>query len=68
MSPITHPAEVNALVVEHVLVNHAPSSMHPPVVVAAGPPTGDPLQGPASPGQDCSPETQVLIPDFNAGR
>jgi pimeloyl-ACP methyl ester carboxylesterase len=33
MSPNTHPAEVNALVVDHVLVNRAPTSMHP--VVAA---------------------------------
>jgi hypothetical protein len=33
MSPNTHPAEVNALVVDHVLVNRAPTRMHP--VVAA---------------------------------
>jgi pimeloyl-ACP methyl ester carboxylesterase len=68
MSPITHPAEVNALVVEHVLMNSPATCAHPSVVAAAGPPTGDPLQGPANPGQDCSPETQVLTPDFDAGR
>jgi pimeloyl-ACP methyl ester carboxylesterase len=68
MSPITHPAEVNALIIEHLLVHRAPTSMHPPVVAAAGLPIGDPLQGSARPGQDCSPETQVPIPDFNVGR
>lgn len=59
MSPITHPADVNALVVEHLLMNSAATCAHPPVVVAAGLPTGDRLQGPAKPGQDCSPGTQV---------
>jgi pimeloyl-ACP methyl ester carboxylesterase len=68
MSPITHPAEVNALVVEHLLMNRAATRTHPPVVVASGLPAGDPLQRSANPGQDCSPETQVLIPHFNAGR
>jgi pimeloyl-ACP methyl ester carboxylesterase len=68
MSPITHPAEVNALVLEHLLMNSAATCAHPPVAVAAGLPTGDRLQGPASPAQDCSPETQVLAPDFSAGR
>jgi pimeloyl-ACP methyl ester carboxylesterase len=68
MSPITHPAEVNALVLEHLLTNSAATCARPPVVVAAGLSTGDRLQGPANPGQDCSPATQVRIPDFNAGR
>jgi pimeloyl-ACP methyl ester carboxylesterase len=68
MSPITHPAEVNALVVEHLLMNSAATCAHPPVVVASGLPTGDPLQGPANPGQNCSPATQVLLPDCNARR
>jgi pimeloyl-ACP methyl ester carboxylesterase len=68
MSPITHPAEVNAHVVEHLLMNSAATCAHPPVVAAAGLPTCDRLHGSANPGQDCSPETQVLIPDFNAGR
>jgi hypothetical protein len=67
MSPITHAAEVNALVVEHLLVNRAPTSMHPPVVVVSGLPAGDPLQGATNRGQDCWTATQVLT-DFNAGR
>jgi pimeloyl-ACP methyl ester carboxylesterase len=67
MSPITHPAEVNTLVVEH-LMSSAATCAHPPVVAAARLPTGDRLQGPANPGPDCSPATQVRIPDFNAGR
>jgi hypothetical protein len=33
MSPITHPAEVNALVVEHLRMNSAATCAHPPVVV-----------------------------------
>jgi hypothetical protein len=65
MSPITHPAEVNALVVEHLRM--AATCVHPPVVVAASLPTGSPAR-PREPGQDCSQEMQVLIPDFNAGR
>jgi hypothetical protein len=68
MSPITDPAEVNALVVEHLLMNSAATCAHPPVVAAAALPTDDCLQGPAKPGQDCTPEGQVLIPNFNAGR
>jgi pimeloyl-ACP methyl ester carboxylesterase len=35
MSPLTHPAEVNALVAEHVLANRAPTSMRPPAIAAA---------------------------------
>ena len=58
MSPITHPAEVNALVVEHLLMNSAATCAHPPVVVATALPTGDRPQGPANAEQDCSPETQ----------
>ena len=53
MSPITHPAEVNALVVEHLLMNSAATCAHPPVDVA--PRTGDRLQGSANPGQNCWP-------------
>jgi hypothetical protein len=41
MSPITHPAEANALVVEHVLVNRAPTSMHPPAIAAPDLAAGD---------------------------
>jgi hypothetical protein len=66
MSPITHPAEVNALVVEHLLMNSAATCVHRSI--DAAPPTGDRLEGSANPGQDCSPETRVLIVDFNAGR
>jgi len=44
MSPITRPAEVNALVVEHLRTNSAATCAHPPVVVAAGLPTGDRLR------------------------
>jgi pimeloyl-ACP methyl ester carboxylesterase len=38
MSPITHPAEVNGFVVEHVLKNRA--SARPPITVAANVPIG----------------------------
>lgn len=41
MSPITHAAEVNALVVEHVLMNRAPTSMHPPAIAAPDLAVGD---------------------------
>ena len=41
MSPITHPAEVNALVVEHLLMNGAPTDMRPPIIVAADLPIGN---------------------------
>lgn len=41
MSPITHAAEVNALVVEHVLVNRAPTNMHPPAIAAPDLAVGD---------------------------
>ena len=43
MSPITHPAQVNRLVVEHVLKNRA--STHPPISVAANLPIGERPQG-----------------------
>jgi pimeloyl-ACP methyl ester carboxylesterase len=64
MSPITHPAEVNALVLEHLLMNGAARRSHPPVIAAAALPAADRLQRPANAGQGCSPETPVL-PDFN---
>jgi pimeloyl-ACP methyl ester carboxylesterase len=41
MSPITHPAEVNALVVEHALVNRAATSIHPPAIAAPDLAVGD---------------------------
>ena len=41
MSPITHPAEVNALVVAHLLMNGAPTDMRPPIIVAADLPIGN---------------------------
>jgi pimeloyl-ACP methyl ester carboxylesterase len=41
MSPITHPAEVNALVAEHLLMNGAPTDMRAPIIVAADLPIGD---------------------------
>jgi pimeloyl-ACP methyl ester carboxylesterase len=41
MSPITHPAEVNALVVEHLLVNRAPTGIHPPAIAAPDLAVGD---------------------------
>ena len=43
MSPITHPAQVNRLVVEHVLKNRA--STHPPISVAANLPISERPQG-----------------------
>jgi pimeloyl-ACP methyl ester carboxylesterase len=58
MSPITHPADVNALVVEHLRMNRAATCAHPAAVVAASLPTGDRLQGPKLE-QDFSPETHV---------
>jgi pimeloyl-ACP methyl ester carboxylesterase len=40
MSPITHPAEVNALVLEHLLKNGTSAGVRPPVTAAADVPTG----------------------------
>jgi hypothetical protein len=44
MSPITHAAEVNPLILEHLLKNGAPTCERPPVIVAANLPTEDHLQ------------------------
>jgi pimeloyl-ACP methyl ester carboxylesterase len=41
MSPITHPAEVNTLVLEHLLINGAPTRMRPPIIAAADVLIGD---------------------------
>jgi pimeloyl-ACP methyl ester carboxylesterase len=45
MSPITHPAEVNGLVVEHLLSNRTSICARPQVSVAANPPIGEHPQG-----------------------
>lgn len=47
MSPITHAAEVNGLVAEHLLRNGASISLRPPGTVKAELPIGDSPQGPA---------------------
>jgi pimeloyl-ACP methyl ester carboxylesterase len=44
MSPITHPAEVNALVVEHVLMNGTSAGVRPPVTAAADVPGEGPQE------------------------
>jgi pimeloyl-ACP methyl ester carboxylesterase len=41
MSPITHPAEVNKLALEHLLMNGAPAGVLPPIIAAADLPIDD---------------------------
>jgi pimeloyl-ACP methyl ester carboxylesterase len=45
MSPITHPAEVNALVLEHLLMNGPPAGVGLPIAEAADVSVGDSPQG-----------------------
>ena len=45
MSPITHPAEVNKLVLEHLLTNGAPAGVLPPIIAAADLPIDDRRHG-----------------------